>query len=105
MRVIPKHSKVNNCRKGIHFYKSLMGLVDPAVERVNKFIKERRAEGGTLLKSIQVEKPNREQERLREDLSRLTLSYGTTPPPPVPPVPPTRTPSMPIIGNYQYSSQ
>lgn len=90
-------------RKGIQFYTSLNGLLDPALEKVNKFIVDRRAEGAAIFKSIQVEKPKRDQDRLREDLSRLNLNYGTKPPPPLPPQT-TRTPSMPLAGGYTYSS-
>src|SRR5437763_3976118 len=89
-------------RKGIHFYNSLNGLLEPSLARVNKFISDRRAEGASLYKSIQEDRPRREQERLRESLNRLHLNYDK-PPPPVPP-PPQRTPSMPLSGGYSYPS-
>jgi hypothetical protein len=94
----PTVHQANNS-KGIHFYSSLASVVDPAVAKATKFIADRRAEGGALFKSIQVDKPKREQERLRDDLSRLNLNYGNKPPPPVPQT--TRTSSMP---GYGYSS-
>jgi hypothetical protein len=81
----------------------LTGLLDSALSKVNKFIADRRSEGSSLFKSIQVDKPKREQERLREDLSRLNLNYGNKPPPPIPGQP-IRTPSIPLSGNYTYPS-
>ena len=95
------HHVANTVRKGIHFYTSLNEALGAVFARASKFVTDRRSEGADLFKTLEAEKPTRDQERLREDLNRLTLNYATQPPPPVPPQPGRRT-SMPAPRGYPY---
>lgn len=66
--------------RGIQFYSGIQDTVDSLQRNIHRFITERANERSRLMDSIESSKSSREQEMLRETLSK----YATAPPPPAP---------------------
>ncbi|KAI9260669.1 BRO1-like domain-containing protein [Phascolomyces articulosus] len=65
-------------RKGIQFYSSLCDVIESLVNNTRKFANERQRERDEMTETLETERSGREQELLKEKLSKYTSSAAAT---------------------------